>query len=76
MTPPVKSPLPTWMQSDTLRAVNNKKQVRQKYRDSSIQYRVAIAETKKNVKRDKINQLSGGLDEVSNLPLAMQKVEN
>ena len=81
ITPPVKSPSPTWMQSDTLRAVNNKKQVRQKHGDSSIQYKVAKAETKKLVKRDKINQLNDDLDVISNLPpdkqffLAMKKLK-
>ena len=47
ITPPVREPLPNWMQTDTMTAINNKKAIRQKYGDSSIQYKVAKAETKK-----------------------------
>ena len=79
--PPVREPLPNWMQTDTMTAINNKKAIRQKYGDSSIQYKVAKAETKKLVKRDKINNLNDELDELSNLPpdkqffLAMKKLK-
>ena len=68
------------MQTDTMTAINNKKAIRQKYGDSSIQYKVAKAETKKLVKRDKTNNLNNELDELSNLPpdkqffLAMKKL--
>ena len=81
ITPPVREPLPNWMQTDTTTAINNKKAIRQKYGDSSIQYKVAKAETKKLVKRDKINNLNDELDELSNLPpdkqffLAMKKLK-
>ena len=81
ITPPVREPLPNWMQTDTMTAINNKKAIRQKYGDSSIQYKVAKAETKKLVKRDKINNLNDELDELSNLPpdkqffLAMKKLK-
>ena len=47
ITPAVKVPLPTWMHNDTLTAINNKKMIRQKHGDSSIQYKVFKAETKK-----------------------------
>ena len=62
-------------------AINSKKTIRQKYGDSSIQYKVAKAETKKLVKRDKINNLNDELDELSDLPhhkqffLAMKKLK-
>ena len=81
ITPPVKDPLPKWMHTDTLIAINSKKTIRQKYGDSSIQYKVAKAETKKLVKRDKINNLNDELDELSDLPpdkqffLAMKKLK-
>jgi len=81
ITPSVKSPIPAWMQNDTLNAINNKKEVRKKHGDSSTQYKVAKAETKKLVKRDRINQLNDDLDEISNLPpdkqffLAMKKLK-
>ena len=60
---------------------SNKKDVRKKHGDSSTQYKIAKAETKKLVKRDKINQLNDDLDEISNLPpdkqffLAMKKLK-
>ena len=60
------------MQKDTQKAINNKKDVRKKHGDSSTQYKIAKAETKKQVKRDKINQLNDDLDEISNLPLDKQ----
>ena len=50
VTPSVKSPAPTWMQKDTQKAINNKKDVRKKHGDSSTQYKIAKAETKKLVK--------------------------
>ena len=81
VTPSVKSPTPTWMKNDTYKAINNKKDVRKKHGDSSTQYKIAKAETKKLVKRDKINQLNDDLDEISNLPpdkqffLAMKKLK-
>ena len=68
VTPSVKSPVPSWMQKDTQKAINNKKDVRKKHGDSSTQYKIAKAETKKLVKRDKINQLNDDIDEISNLP--------
>ena len=46
ITPPIKNPLPKWMQTDTLTAVGNKKVIRRKHGDSLIQYKVAEAETK------------------------------
>ena len=81
ITPPVKSPAPQWMQPDTRKAIENKKDVRKKHGDTSSQYKIAKAETKKLVKRDKINQLNDDLDEISNLPpdkqffLAMKKLK-
>ena len=81
LTPPVKSPLPSWMSKGTIQAINNKKDVRKKHGDRSIQYRVAKAETKKLVKLDKFNHLNDALDEISNLPpdkqffLAMKKLK-
>ena len=68
VTPPLRSSPPLWIQPDTLRAIDNKKVVRKKHGETSIQYKVSKAETKKLVKRDKINQLNDNLDEISNLP--------
>ena len=79
--PPVPSPTPLWMHADTKKAIENKKVVRKKYGDASRQYKVAKSETKKLVKRDKINHLNDELDEISNLPpdkqffLAMKKLK-
>ena len=56
------------MQKDTIKAINNKKDVRKSYGDSSTHYKVAKAEVKKLVKRDKLNKLSDDLDIISNLP--------
>ena len=72
---------PHWMQKDTIKAINNKKDVRKSYGDSSTHYKVAKAEVKKLVKRDKLNKLSDDLDIISNLPpdkqffLAMKKLK-
>ena len=66
--PPLKSPMPTWMHQDTIKAIHEKKAVRKIHGDSSIQYRITKAECKKLVKRDKINQINDDLDEISNLP--------
>ena len=69
------------MQKDTQKAINNKKDVRKKHGDSSNQYKIAKLETKKLIKRDKINQLNDDLDEISNLSpdkqffLAMKKLK-
>ena len=79
--PSVKQPPPTWMSKGTIQAINNKKDVRRKHGDRSIQYRVAKTETKKLVRSDKINHLNDALDEISNLPpdkqffLAMKKLK-
>ena len=81
LVPPVKSPPPSWMSNGTIQAINNKKDIRKKHGDRSIQYRVAKAETKKLVKIDKINHLNDALDEISNLPpdkqffLAMKRLK-
>ena len=49
ITPPVKSPAPQWMQPDTRKAIKKKKKdVRKKHGDTSSQYKIAKAETKKN----------------------------
>ena len=53
ITPPVKSPAPQWMQPDTRKAIENKKDVCKKHGDTSSQYKIAKAEMKKLVKRDK-----------------------
>ena len=79
--PPVASATPSRMNADTKKAIENKKVIRKKYGDVSRQYKVAKAETKKLVKRDKINHLNDELDEISNLPpdkqffLAMKKLK-
>ena len=81
LTPLVKTAPPSWMSKGTLHAIKNKKGVRQKHGDRSIEYRIAKAETKKLVKLDKMNNLNDALDEISNLPpdkqffLAMKKLK-
>ena len=55
------------MSKGTIQAINNKKDVRRKHGDRSIQYKVAKTETKKLVRLDKINHLNDALDEISNL---------
>ena len=47
--PQEKSAPPHWMQKDTIKAINNKKDVRKSYGDSSTHYKVAKAEVKKLV---------------------------
>jgi len=79
--PPIKQDTPSWMKNDTKSAINDKKNVRKQYGESSIPYKVAKAEVKKLVKRDKLNQLNDDLDKISNLPpdkqffLAMKKLK-
>ena len=69
------------MQKDIIKAIKNKKDVRKSYGDSSTHYKVAKAEVKTLVKRDKLNKLSDDLDVISNLPpdkqffLAMKKLK-
>ena len=68
------------MTKDTEQAINNKIDVKKKHGDYSLQCKIAKAETKKLVKRDKINQLNDDLDKISNLPpdkqffIAMKKL--
>ena len=79
--PPAKSPMPKWMSNSTVLAISNKKDVRRSHGDSSIQYKVAKAEVKKLVKKDKINKINDDLDGFSDLPsdkqffLAMKKLK-
>ena len=79
--PSTKTASPSWLKEDTLRAINNKKVVRQTHGDSSTQYKAAKVKSKKLVKRDKLSQLNENLDEISTLPpdkqffLAMKKLK-
>ena len=56
------------MTNETTTAIENKKSIRKEHGDSSIQYKIATAESKKQVKRDKLNKLNDDPDELSNLP--------
>ena len=56
------------MSSKTAKAIGNKKLVRKPYGDSSIQHKIAKAESKKLVKIDKLNKLNDELDNLSELP--------
>jgi len=70
--------MPVWMQPDTVTAIN-KKNIGRKFRESSIEYTVAKAESKKLVKRDKINKKNNDLDEISHgqtVFLSMKKLNN
>ena len=70
--PPRKQPKAHWMTSETMTAIEKRKEVRQRHGDSSVQYKVAKAESKKLVKRDKRNDLNDQLDRLANLTLTKQ----
>ena len=69
------------MSKPTLEAINNKKSVRSLYGESSVSYKIAKAEVKKLVKKDKINNLNNDLDQFLTLPsdkqfYCCQKIKN
>ena len=59
---------PTWMSQETQTAIKNKHQIRKEVGASSIQYRVAKAESKKLVKKDRMKQIEQDVDSLSTLP--------
>jgi hypothetical protein len=66
--PPKRERHPEWMSNATKTAIENKKVVRNKYGDNSAEYKIAKAETKKLVKKDKLSKLERDCDELSKLP--------
>ena len=59
---------PGWMTNETKQAILNKHQTRRKYGGTSIKYKVAKAETKKLVRKDKMKHIEQEIDLVSTLP--------
>ena len=65
--PVPKTVTPNWMQPDTIAVIDSKKTIRKKFGESSNQYKEVKAQSKKLVKRDKINSLNEDLDRIANL---------
>ena len=66
--PPKKDRHPEWMSNESKTAIENKKIIRSTYGDSAIQYKIAKAEAKMLVKKDKIHKLERDCEELSQLP--------
>ena len=66
--PSPPEPKPNWMTTETKTAIDKKKMIRKEKGNHSIQYKVAKAETKKLVKRDKLNETNDDLDYIASLP--------
>ena len=79
--PQEQKPTPRWMSSDNKAAIDKRK-IRKEKGEKSISYKIAKAETKKLVKRDRINNINDDLDQMSKLPankqffLAMKKTQD
>ena len=56
------------MTPETLKAIENKHEIRKTHGTSSPQYSIAKAESKKLVKKDKLKQIEDDLDSLSKLP--------
>ena len=80
--PPTDKITPEWMTTKTKTAISNKKKIRQLKGDDSIEYKIAKAETKKLVKKDKIHSIEKQCDTISSLPqnkqfyAAIKKLKN
>ena len=66
--PPKQSSKPNWMSMNTKIAIDNKHKVRQTKGTSSNEYKAAKNETKKLVKKDRLNQIEKDMDSLSSLP--------
>ena len=60
--------VPEWMTTNTKTAINEKHKVRQQFGPKSNQYKIAKAETKKLVKKDKIQHIENEHETLSSLP--------
>ena len=56
------------MSDDTKRAIDEKHKIRKKNGAKSREYKIAKAESKKLVKKDRLNQIEKDIDTFSNLP--------
>ena len=61
--PPERKSVPDWMSKETKQAINDKKSVRKSFGENSKEYKIAKAETKKLVKKDKISKLERDCNE-------------
>ena len=59
---------PEWMTSKTKSAIENKKKIRKSHGEHSAEYKIAKAETKKLIKKDKIQSIEKECDDISKLP--------
>ena len=59
---------PRWMSNNTKSAIDTKHKVRKTKGSSSIEYKVAKAESKKLVKKDRLKLIEDEIDKLSNLP--------
>ena len=59
---------PNWMSQETKTAIQNKHKIRKKIGATSTQYRIAKAESKKLVKKDRLKQIEKNVDSLSTLP--------
>ena len=66
--PPKQNDHTQWMTPETLKAIENKHEIRKTHGTSSPLYSIAKAESKKLVKKDKLKQIEDDLDSLSKLP--------
>ena len=66
--PAVKRTTHNWLSITTKNAIKNKHKIRQQYGITCVQYRIAKAETKKLVKKDKLDNIEKECDNLSNIP--------
>ena len=59
---------PQWMSPKTKEAINTKHKTRKEKGHQSIEYKIAKAESKKLVKKDRLNQIEKEIDNISTLP--------
>ena len=59
---------PEWMSCNSKKAIDNKHKAREAMGTSSTEYKVAKAESKKLVKKDRLNQVEKDMDTLSSLP--------
>ena len=64
----IKQNQPTWMSDNTKQAIGNKHKIRKEKGPKSTQYKIAKAESKKLVKKDKIKQIQDDIEKLSSLP--------
>ncbi len=63
----VKTIKPKWMKKTTKQAIEDKKSIRKVHGDHSAQYKIAKSETKKFVRKDKIEQIEKECDVLNQL---------